>query len=589
MTRILFATVLLVTFASGTHAAQWVYEPASPIQHFELTSTGDVFVTTDTGIAVIDATSGKPLWSRDDVQCKPRKEGLARIVNSAEIYCRHLSDTDLTLELLPETSSAALSSATRLAVIDVQTGKTTFDSAAHSLGSAIQHVYVMRTHQLLVHGRTDRGNYQVAAIRVGESAPQWRTAVTISKDLLWLGSPDDATALVYGKNAENRRIVATIDLASGKLVWERNDLLKRDVKADRYVRPLRDTADTVIVYIDEDGPMRLGRGGELLWRAGELAGNTPAEMRLAAGTLYVIRGDTVYGIDATGAGTIRWKRKTRSTPLSVQPHPKGLLVWSEKKIDLLDFGSGVELWPREAELPRGWAPRAAALMLFAPMHFDHEPPRVVQDDSAYVAGHEMLAAIDIPTGRVTTISGFRFGDNEPPLRLELANGGFVVSSNQNLARFDATGRQIFHRYFKGPGMSGWGKVGLFGAAFAGTLAGAAAGATYNPFNPTWTLYSVYGKRFSATRDAERFFYVFFEPEKATVGQTFGIVRLDKETGDETGRVWLNVRNPKYLVNDDTQTVFLNDDDRVIRALRFENGNAVSAGSAGALAVSGESR
>ncbi len=47
------------------------------------------------------------------------------------------------------------------------------------------------------------------------------------------------------------------------------------------------------------------------------------------------------------------------------------------------------------------------------------------------------------------------------------------------------------------------------------------------------------------------------------------MRLDKESGTETGRMWMDERNPNYTIDEITETVYFQESDSVLRVLHFE--------------------
>ena len=49
---------------------------------------------------------------------------------------------------------------------------------------------------------------------------------------------------------------------------------------------------------------------------------------------------------------------------------------------------------------------------------------------------------------------------------------------------------------------------------------------------------------------------------------YSLVKFDKRDGSEAGRVWMDERDPDYLVDALGRFVFVKDDDKEIFALRF---------------------
>ena len=63
-------------------------------------------------------------------------------------------------------------------------------------------------------------------------------------------------------------------------------------------------------------------------------------------------------------------------------------------------------------------------------------------------------------------------------------------------------------------------------------------------------------------------YFIFTDESMGAREGFSLARIDKTSGSETGRLWLDERNPNYIVDEVTETVFFQADDSIVTALRF---------------------
>ena len=72
---------------------------------------------------------------------------------------------------------------------------------------------------------------------------------------------------------------------------------------------------------------------------------------------------------------------------------------------------------------------------------------------------------------------------------------------------------------------------------------------------------------SATETFGSYFIYTDEPLDGREG--FSLVRLDKESGTETGRMWMDERNPDYTIDEITETVYFQESDSVLRSLHFE--------------------
>jgi len=155
----------------------------------------------------------------------------------------------------------------------------------------------------------------------------------------------------------------------------------------------------MLLFISEDGPMRLNTDGQLLWRAEELADKLISRgVAYADGVFFVaartktfpITKTSVFAID-TSDGSIIWKEEF-DIPLipNIEIHPKGLLIayggydyygtdgisYQSGGLALLDLQTGKRAWTRR--MPGEW--RSEWL---SPSRSPVESPFVVGDDAIY--------------------------------------------------------------------------------------------------------------------------------------------------------------------------------------------------------------
>jgi hypothetical protein len=75
-------------------------------------------------------------------------------------------------------------------------------------------------------------------------------------------------------------------------------------------------------------------------------------------------------------------------------------------------------------------------------------------------------------------------------------------------------------------------------------------------------------RYKATVNAERFSHIFTEAADSDAKPTrFSLVRIDKETGKETGRLWFTDRSPSFRLDPATGVAVVFEDNAFF-ALRF---------------------
>jgi hypothetical protein len=76
------------------------------------------------------------------------------------------------------------------------------------------------------------------------------------------------------------------------------------------------------------------------------------------------------------------------------------------------------------------------------------------------------------------------------------------------------------------------------------------------------------ERYRATVAARRYVHMLTEAPDSVGHNGFSFIRLDKDTGAESGRVWVDRRNPSVALDAGTGTVYLLVGKSTINALRF---------------------
>ena len=186
----------------------WKHAANANIAFLRLTSLGSVVVSSVDGLVALDPTTGQPMWTRADLK------GLA----------------DGAFDVIPLTPYGVVRSRNGIAVLDLQTGTTAWDSTAVPLQNVRGFIYVPEHRMLLVYGRAQ---------------PEGRGLVAMGID-------------------------------SGKVRWEQRGLLRSDPELweldgvhslGGHQPPLADTDSTLILYINKDGPFKIHVAtGALLWR-----------------------------------------------------------------------------------------------------------------------------------------------------------------------------------------------------------------------------------------------------------------------------------------------------------------------------------
>jgi outer membrane protein assembly factor BamB len=407
------------------------------------------------------------------------------------------------------------------------------------------------------------------------------TALGFTKHKGLFTVPERRLLLAFGETPTSplSLVAATID--SGAVVWRQDDLYSagdlrergRKTKSLAERQPVLLNGDAIVLNPSHDGLLRLDLGtGRLLWRMPEAeiaeigaAWEGYSPMIAADGSIYVAYDKKVLAIDAVN-GRIQWNRNGdfRSRVAQMEVTPRGLVVRGgmEKSVmkknmawrpflALLDAKTGSTVWTTETQ------------------DFDGRSAFLVQGDRVVIALREGLTAFDLATGQVqTTTSRSRFEGGEEPCCIEpLGEERYLLLSSQNLQVVDLQeAKTVYHAHFKAPGSSLLTKIGAV-ALLAAATAGGAAASPNGIVVPTGSTNALLTAKFKATTDADRYRYLFTEAPDAAGREGFSVVRVDKETGKETGRIWTEDRHPDYVVEPITGTVVMAAD-RKLTAHRF---------------------
>lgn len=513
--RIALGLAALLASSLGLEAQDapaWRHQSPTKIQHFTVDAAGAVVVGTDSGEVALDGADGHILWSR---------------AGAAEFRGLGLVDVGV------------IRSGSGFDVVDLAAGTTRWSMGSTPL--------------------TELYGYQ--------------------------SLPEHNLVLMYGPTGESALSLVAVSLDSGVVRWRQDtlfaqveDLAKAARKLALTVRQpaLADTDSTLILFPSRGGPMRLDLiSGALLWRADTLAGEEPrwapagyARIAADSGAVYVPYGKRLMALDRE-TGRVLWDRSTEfpSFPAEVVPTVRGILVrgYYKKKepsdaiagsLELLDPTSGASRWPK----PVRDIHDAAAML--------------VAGDTVYLAAKESLMTLDLASGRVRELRKLDWHGGEVPWRIEQIEGALVVTSSQNLAGLDAAGNVLYEHYYPAPGSSFFSKLVSTTLIVAVNVANASiAQSQANRYHapvryPVIMSNPVLSTRYKATVDAQRYLHILTKAADDSGRKGFSVVRVDKATGKEAGRVWVDDRSPDYVLDPAAGTVYLMRDERSIEALRF---------------------
>jgi outer membrane protein assembly factor BamB len=513
--RVVVGALCIALARPEAHAqttAAWRHQAFREINYFRVTTTGSVVVVTDSGAVALDPSDGHTLWER---------RGNVGYIG------------------LGLSSVGMVPTAERWEIVDLESGQTRWAVEDLPLSGAHTFLALDRLNLMLVDGPSNAGPFTLVAASLDSGIVRWRLDTLLS------------------------HVQKLADRSKDLPLAEAQPLLL-------------DTDSTAVVFPRRGGILRIHTGtGALLWRADTLVDEEPLRVRwgyapmVADSDLVLVPYDRRLMAIVREDGRVLWDHgdKFPSQLAQIVPTQHGILVRGYYKqdkpsdsidgfIDLLDRATGRSLWTR----PMKDLKNPTALL--------------VRGDTAYFAGKDRFFALDLPSAKLRQVAELDFKGGESPWLIEERGGALVLLSSQNLACVETGGATRFHKYYPAPGASLFSKimstaaiVGLNMALGAGaqSLANSSGGMVVYPQmvdNPVLSL------RYKATLEADRYTHLLTSAEAADGRRGFSVVRLEKETGAEAGRVWVDDRSPDYALDPASGTVYLLRDKRVIEALRF---------------------
>jgi len=545
---VVLPTILALTLGAGSQAPGlellWTYEADQEITSAGFTNAGNLLVTTASRSFLLGGADGREQWTSTDLRdCRPE---------TGDLKCKYLDRSAWSL-LFPGSTFTRLYFDKRAVLFDLTSGRAVFDSSAHPLGKIETHYAVPEAGQMLLHSERGDSAQLVSGVHLDDPAAVWTVQLPIAKDFRWLGGPDARTMLVYGKNGSGQRVVTAIDLEAGAISWTRTDLLSKDVpkSGNPVPDPILDRDGHIVLYVSKDGPIRLGPEGEPLWRATALAGENPQAIVPDGDRLIVMQDKKLFGVDL-GTGDVLWRHDPHALLYDFGAHALGVLVWSQKdELQMLDARTGAPRWAQAAAIPKGWSPAWWSLVV---PYRSRVQAGVGDESQVVIAGRDELVRINLADGQVTTLALFEFGDGEVPVLAERLDGDVLLLSSQNIARFAPDGTRVFHRYHPAPGV--------------GTLARLTQFALSVPYAESSGGFPVGSGKVNASRVTERYLYMYFEDKDSDDVHQFGLVRIDKATGDEDPVLWINERFPEWVLDGTADRVIYKKGDTTLYAVQY---------------------
>jgi outer membrane protein assembly factor BamB len=344
----------------------------------------------------------------------------------------------------------------------------------------------------------------------------------------------------------NQGVVSAVDLKTGESLWEK-PLSSKDA-------PVLTAEDFGVIVADEKNFTLLeAANGNTKWSAKKLSGivvDLGKDHGIAVGER-----DKYLTVLDKNTGAEKWSQKIKGIRID-QLTGAGIMYFDEEgSIGLFGF-DGQPVWDKKDMIKGPGVLRAKPSL-----------------DQEIFYSSEKVYHVNLVTGqKKVLIDKLDFKEKETPDNLEYTGANFVLSSSQNMIGFDEKGTILYQDYWASPKISLAGRIAMRTAQVAMVaMASAAAfqqGATQgSSFAPT-SISKQYGyqreffedmsgafgqvanQRFKSTK--HRGIYSFILTD---VGDGVGLVKVDKISGKEEGKIVLNDKEPTFDSDPENGMIF----------------------------------
>ncbi len=308
--------------------------------------------------------------------------------------------------------------------------------------------------------------------------------------------------------------------------------------------------------------------GDDLWeKAPKTKGYVQHFYIMEDGILFGIQEGGINKISYDGQTLFKKPLKTGENILTMAQTPQGLIYITSEDANIVNLETGEQVWSKPLKFKRANTVSS---------DFDEKNNRYL------IAADEKLFSIDAESGTSELLAEANFDGKEDPTRIEVREGGVLLTSDQNMMVLDWDGKTKWHEYYRAPGKSAFGAI-LAGAVAVTSTAIAAdasfkAGANknylgqYNSYGAemqrTADMFSAIGtasfnemaKRFKATAATQDAQFILTKLDDGV-----GLVKLNKDTGAVEKEIVLKDKKPAYKVDEFGGYLYYKPNDKTIYA------------------------
>jgi hypothetical protein len=341
-----------------------------------------------------------------------------------------------------------------------------------------------------------------------------------------------------------------INLSDGNEIWK--DPLKISGEFQMFL-PTKDNQMYVVTSTEIN---RIDRAsGKAVWKKPATLDKAFISLRFTDNGLLVFGGDEKTSMfDYIGFdGNKLWKRAyTTDMPVvSFDLTPKGILFANAEEANMIDLKTGDDsIWKKRIKLKGS-------------------PITFINDKIGLVYADQKLYRINMETVTYELVAeDIKFkGDDEDVRKIELRDNGYLLSSQQNMWLIAPDGKVVYNKYYRAASLGTAAKIlGTLGQVYATasnievTQDPNAPPNTYNVGRSERGDEIVHGigdvmanrKKSFETQDVS---YIMTRVEDGDAKRV-GMVKIDKNSGEEKGKIVLKTLNPIYETDYITGNLFV---------------------------------
>lgn len=337
-------------------------------------------------------------------------------------------------------------------------------------------------------------------------------------------------------------VVTAVDLATGRALWEK-PLSSKDA-------PILTAENFGVIVADEKNFTLLeAETGNTKWTAKKLSG-VVVDLGQDWGIAVGEKGRYLTVLDKN-TGAEKWSQKVKGIQID-QLTGAGIMYTNEDgSVGLFGF-DGKPVWG-EKDMIKGPGVLRAKPSL---------------DQEVFYA-EEKVYHVNLVTGQMKIIiDKVEFEEKETPDNLEFTGSNFVLSSSQNMMGFNEHGTVLYQDHWASPKISLAGRIALRTAQVAMVAMASAAAYQQGAAGNLTSVGKQYGyqreffedmsgafgqvanQRFKASTSKGVYSFILTD-----VGEGVGLVKVDKVSGKEEGKIVLNDKEPIYDSDPENGMIF----------------------------------